>query len=266
MPKVIPFTGLLDTYSGAAAAYSLRKLRSAYSGSAIRVRRSSDNTEQNIGFVDNVLDTTSLLSFCGSGDGFVTTWYDQSGNANNALTNSAIQQPQIVSSGSVLTVNSKPCLLFDGGNDFLELLSTINVGSSSYNSFVGKRDASARRLIGLTSTDNASYLWTLWSDNNYYLQGKSTHYQVSNATDTTTSQVLLTGLNNAGTMQMFKNSNTIASSQVSFTLNLTIKNIGQYVFNNWVNGRLQEIVFYNSNQVSNRTGIETNINSFYTIY
>jgi hypothetical protein len=41
---------LLDTYSGAAVAYSLRKLSSTYNGSAIRVRRSSDNTEMNIGF------------------------------------------------------------------------------------------------------------------------------------------------------------------------------------------------------------------------
>ena len=41
---------LLDTYSGSAVAYSLRKLSLAYSGSAIRVRRSSDNAEQNIGF------------------------------------------------------------------------------------------------------------------------------------------------------------------------------------------------------------------------
>jgi type III restriction enzyme len=49
----VPFASdnlLLDQYSGAAAAYSLRKLSTSYSGSAIRVRRSSDNAEQNIGF------------------------------------------------------------------------------------------------------------------------------------------------------------------------------------------------------------------------
>jgi hypothetical protein len=43
---------LLDTYTGAAVAYSLRKLRTNYSGNAIRVRRSSDNTEQDFGFND----------------------------------------------------------------------------------------------------------------------------------------------------------------------------------------------------------------------
>ena len=40
---------LLDLYPSAAAAYSVRKLSNGYSGSAIRVRRSSDNTEQDIG-------------------------------------------------------------------------------------------------------------------------------------------------------------------------------------------------------------------------
>ena len=79
-------TPLLDTYSGAAAAYSLRLLDStAYVGSAIRVRRSSDNTEQDIGFnVFGELDTVSLLAFAGTGDAFVKTWYDQSGNSNDA--------------------------------------------------------------------------------------------------------------------------------------------------------------------------------------
>jgi hypothetical protein len=63
MPKAQPL--LLDLFPNASVAYSLRKLRTAYSGSAIRVRRSSDNAEQDIGFVDNELDTTSMLDFVG---------------------------------------------------------------------------------------------------------------------------------------------------------------------------------------------------------
>ena len=43
------------------AAYSLRKLSSTYSGDAVRVRRTSDNAEQDIGFdgSDNLVQTTS---------------------------------------------------------------------------------------------------------------------------------------------------------------------------------------------------------------
>ena len=57
---------LLDTYNGASVAYSLRKLRTSYTGPAIRVRRSSDNTSQDIGFnTDGTLDTNALTTFVG---------------------------------------------------------------------------------------------------------------------------------------------------------------------------------------------------------
>ena len=96
---------LLDLFP-ATVAYSLRKLRAGQTR-AIRVRRSSDNAEQDIGFVGNELDTASLLSFCGVGDGFVTTWYDQSGNGRNAQ---AITQPNIVTSGVIDLLNTKPAI------------------------------------------------------------------------------------------------------------------------------------------------------------
>jgi hypothetical protein len=51
---------------GAALAYGLRKLRTAYKGSAIRVRRSSDNAEQDIGFLGGGLDTATLSGFVGN--------------------------------------------------------------------------------------------------------------------------------------------------------------------------------------------------------
>ncbi|GIV57693.1 MAG: hypothetical protein KatS3mg042_0606 [Rhodothermaceae bacterium] len=71
-------TYLLDEYPDAYAAYSLRKLSSTYTGPAIRVRRSSDDAEQDIGFgADDFLDTAALTAFVGSGDGYVTTWYSQ---------------------------------------------------------------------------------------------------------------------------------------------------------------------------------------------
>jgi hypothetical protein len=117
---------ILDTYSGAAAAYSLRKLSSTYSGSAIRVRRSSDNTEMNIGFnSDGSLNTSALLTFVGSGNGFVTTWYDQSGNNINANQTVAASQPLIVNSGVLNVVNGKPSVYFN--NKFLNMnFSSVN--------------------------------------------------------------------------------------------------------------------------------------------
>ena len=70
-------TPLLDTYSGAAAAYSLR-LRTAYTGDAVEVYNGSSYAD--IGFnVFGELDTVALAAHCGSNDGFVSKWYDQAG-------------------------------------------------------------------------------------------------------------------------------------------------------------------------------------------
>jgi hypothetical protein len=135
---------ILDTYSGAAAAYSVRKLRSGYTGSAIRVRRLSDNTEQDIGFVDGELDTASLTTFCSATDGFVTTWYDQSGNSNNATQITATSQPQIVSSGSVLLENGKAAINF---------LNTKEFGITVPDSFFGLNDISAFLVTRTISND-----------------------------------------------------------------------------------------------------------------
>jgi hypothetical protein len=99
--------GLLDTLTNTpSAAYGVRKLRTAYSGSAIRVRRSSDDTEQDIGFSGDDLDTTALLAFVGANNGFDTTWYDQTTNARNLTQTFGPQQPQIVASGALLSFDN----------------------------------------------------------------------------------------------------------------------------------------------------------------
>lgn len=259
---------LLDTYSGAAVAYSLRKLRTAYTGNAITVRRSSDNTSQQIGFDSNGnLDTTSLLSFVGAGNGFVTTWFDQSGNNNNASSSTLAEQPQIVSGGNLILVNGKPSISFDGTNDYMNY-SIITCSSNHYNFTVIKRDTPGVRMFGLSGRDFASkYLMTLWSDNNFYFQGKNLYYIASTSTDTTTNQILLTGVNNAGVLNIYKNSNIINTTLVNDNgITATTNSLGNYNGNLFSNAKIQEIVFYNNDQSSNRTSISSNINSHYTIY
>lgn len=114
------FTGLLDTYGGAAAAYSVRRLSSTYTGNLIEVRRSSDNTTQDIGYgADNLFDTSLASSFIGVNDGFDRTFYDQSGNTNNAQQTTTSNQPQIYSSGSPIVINSVIANDFDGIFDSL---------------------------------------------------------------------------------------------------------------------------------------------------
>ena len=111
---------LLDDFSEYQAAYSLRKLRTAYTGDAIRVQRASDSALQDIGFDSNgELDTTALTNFAAGGTLTVRTWYDQGGFGNDCIQSSVSAQPTIVASGQTVTVNGKPAVDFDGTNDFL---------------------------------------------------------------------------------------------------------------------------------------------------
>lgn len=258
-----PVQLLLDLYPNATMAYSLRKIRNLYSGSAIRVRRASDNAEQNIGFdINGDLDTAALTTFCSGTNGFVTTWYDQSTGLFDATQTTAINQPQIVSNGSVLTTNGKTTISFDGTNDFLGF-TNLNFAASNYNSFVGKRAISSRRMFALAGNQ---YLLGFLTDNNIYLQARTAGYNVSNVADATTSQILITGQVSSNVATMYKNGTLAASSFVSFSLNLGINSIGSY--NNgtsFTHSEIQEAVYYNSDQSSNRTGIETNIKTYYGI-
>lgn len=96
--------------------WSLRKMISTAVNS-IRVRRSSDNAEQDIGFTGNVLDTTSLSAFVGANSAFVTTWYGQRGSYNQVQA-TASKQPRIVNAG---VYDGK--LVYDGTDDAMSIAS-----------------------------------------------------------------------------------------------------------------------------------------------
>jgi len=139
----------LDSIPSAWRAYSVaRKLSNTYSGSAIRVRRSSDSTETDIGFVSGALDTASLLTFAGSGDAFVVTMYDQSGNARH-MTAAAASQPKIVTAGVLEAINSKPAMKFDGSNDvFTDTTIGLHAaGASTITSVIKMPSMSAANLV-----------------------------------------------------------------------------------------------------------------------
>jgi len=249
---------LLDTYSGAAAAYSLRKLRTAYAGSTIRVRRSSDNTETDIGFVANALDTASLLTFCGAGNGFVTTWYDQSGNGINASNATLANQPQIVNAGSVISVNSKPSLQIDT-TDFLSLSSIFLPIKTTFG--VIKRN---------TGTGN---FFIYGGGVSHYYFGSITYYETSNqlsqdnVADTTTNQILLSAYNsNSTTLFQYKNNVLQSTTNSGLTRGDEITTLFTYNGSLFSDGFCQEVVIYSINNSANLSGINTNINSYYSIY
>jgi hypothetical protein len=115
-------TLLLDSFPTQGAAFSLRKLRTNYTGNCLRVRRTSDNTEQEIGFVNNFLDTASIQTFCSGTNGFVTTWYDQGDSARDASQSTAANQPKIYDSATASLTKRNNKVAFDlDGTDHLNM-------------------------------------------------------------------------------------------------------------------------------------------------
>ncbi len=110
--SIYAHTQILNDLPAPKAAYSLRKVLNFYNGPVLNVRR-NDNTTQDIGFLPNgELDETSLLAFVGSGSGYVTRWYDQSGNAKHGIISEATDQPLIVSNGLVCRHQNQPAIRF----------------------------------------------------------------------------------------------------------------------------------------------------------
>lgn len=132
----------LSSSTPAVGAYSIRKLSSSYAGSALRIRRSSDNAEQDIAFLaSGDLDTSALKSFVGSGSGFVRTWYDQSGVNNHIQQASQANQPMLVNNGTIIRQNNRPVIEFS--NAAVTFLSTTTAtgvaGNAASSMFMATR-------------------------------------------------------------------------------------------------------------------------------
>lgn len=278
---------LLDTYSGATAAYSLRKLRSGYTGNAIRVRRSSDNTSQDIGFKsDGTLDTTTLLSFVGVGNGFVSIWYDQSGGAKNIIQNTSVYQPKIINSGSILTKNNKAGIYFDS-NQFLRGDYKVigNSGVSVFNVFAIQ--SVNQRSIGWDIGNNTFYEFYAFDVNTYNTPTQSfgfygNLYPAYSTQSTNLNQNLLSIISNttaglpieANTFYHINNSlktlsPTYANGNMpnySSASRITLGKFNSLGVDYAGFGYHQEMVIFDTNKMSDLSGINTNINSFYSIY
>ena len=247
---------LLDTYSGADVAFSLRKLSSTYSGSVIRVRRSNDNSEQDIGFTNNLLDTASLTSFVGSNDGFVTKWYDQSGNANDSAQVTATRQPQIVTGGVLQTNNTKPSMSVTGSDSLI--FSTITPVTTFS---VAKIDnLTTVNYIFFGSTQGYFYGGTFSGIDGIGIFDGAIKSLTGEDTNTHLGYFNYNGTN----FQIAKDGNSI--TDFSNGSNFSIFSLGRRINNLTLGGQLQEVVIYPNTQSSNKSNIETNINNFYTIF
>ena len=245
-------SGFLADYPGAAAAYSVRQLSNT-AIKCMRVRRAvAPFDEKDIGFTaGGDLDEAAIVAFGGSDVLVVSAWYDQSGQSRHATQITPNSQPQIYNGTAVITENGKPYIKYG-------LLETgLSFGSDNWIFSAAGNLSNNTKLFFARS--GSGYLGTMQSGS------------------------VSTGVNsNAGTLTAFRN-----GSSYSFTTRDALyTDIGtQSLFtvnqdsSNWTNVTLgysatadqrcwsmHEVVIYDTDQSSNRTGIETNINTYYDVY
>lgn len=259
---------LLDTYPNASVAYSLRKLRTAYSGSAIRVRRSSDNTEQDIGFSGNDLDTASLLTFCGAGNGFITTWYDQSTNANNSTQATAATQAQIVASGALILDANTNKITSTWTGDFYNLTSGINTNTKYLSVSMFRRGAGTNDVLvhlGNTAANNPVTLVWLGTTNSYGVQSRMPTTVIFDNVSTI-GRCVMTSLRNSSNLKVgYRNGVQLTTTATVAPTSQTLNAFGRYTTSQ-TTGQYQEYIYWNSEQSANRIGIETDINTYWNAY
>jgi len=265
-PTDAPTSGLLADYTGAAAAYSVRQLANT-AAICMTVRRDSDDEEKRFGFDSNGdLDTTGIADFCTTANGYVSQWWDQSTNGNHASQGTAGSQPQIYNGTAVITENGKPAVQFDGVNDqFVHNISGIVSGDFTYADVMSSSD-SAAILHSSTSVIAKWVMLAQISTQTILSDGFLTAYDgyFKNGTAALSSGATRTDFTNAffdGNQNLafyHGTTNSVATTQMY---------LGRYQQSGfYFVGKIQESILWTADESSNRTGIQSDINTYFSIY
>ena len=191
-------------------------------------------------------------------DGFVSTWYDQSGNANNAVQATTTAQPKIVDAGALVVGG----LDFDGVDDDLDLTTTIPASSGSLFTVLNLSTGKALQSLYGNVAGDKLFLPLAQSGNtaNQPVIGAtiaSPFVNGSLATWTTREDVFSSIVTNTQRL--------VTMQGVSTTVD--VARIGGGGGDDWyVDGTIEEIIIYPTDETANRVAIEANINAAYSIY
>lgn len=133
-PLLLPGTPL--------AIYSVLQ-NTGWAGKCLRVQRSTDSTQMDIGFVKGYVDIATATTFASSGTLTVVTWYDQSGNAFDAISGTnavwtGAAPPTLISSNALVGLQPISFMGTNGfvGNQFLKLPAGLTVNQQSFSMFL----------------------------------------------------------------------------------------------------------------------------------
>jgi hypothetical protein len=207
-----------------------------------------------------------VTTLTGGMDLFVDTWYDQSGNEKNATQSTAGNQAKLASGGSLITTGGKIAMDFDGSNDFLDIDFGANLSqpntvlfvhesdntNAADNEFFDERGSGQRSLIDVGS-DGDDY--RIFATGSLFFSG----------IDITTNQSTVFTVFNGSSSVISINGTAATGTTGTDGINQTQAIAYSEGNNDFYNGTMQEFIVYNSDQSSNRTGLESDLSDFYDI-
>ena len=283
----------LDSYSGAAAGFSVRLLRTAYTGAALRVRRDTggatgDDDEADIAFDSGLVSLNSTISNASSGvtattlgqfinvgtvggttytnpDSLTVTalcyvpkMYDQSGNSRDATASGAGTEMQ----------------LHDGtlDTDLVQLNGTVAMESNRVvYSFSSATASNTFAVTTVAESGLASGLSTLYGNpfgnNAITFQGSNVLAVLAasttamNATYPNNQMAILVYGTGSG---YYVRVDGTAETNNTETTALNLDNFGGPSYGIW-RGKVQEFIVWGSFSTSDISGLENNFSDFYSI-
>jgi hypothetical protein len=246
-----------------AAAYSLRSFDADADPNVVNVRRSSDNATSD--FTASEVSDGTLVAWVGAGnDGYVTTWYDQ-GGTNHATQATASSQPKIVDGGVLVTEGGLPSINFHTEVSNLSLDHSDLYGQATLDSYY------------VTNTTDTQYLYPACGSGSRYgmvaesgssltilseIYGNPSFYANGSQITGGTRDAIYTATSGGQKLVAHQGAGTTDLSWASSMNFGNYQNLTDYSYT----GKLQEMIFFNTDQSSNRTGIENNINDHFDIY
>lgn len=263
------FPGPFDAFANIGAAFSTRRLLGRYTGDALLLRRDSDNVELAFGFTGaGDLDTSAISTWLGGANGYVVTWYDQSGGGYHRTQTTAAAQPLYVPN----IVGGKPIVRFDGSDDTLTAAShpySAGVATLTTATVIVPRNVSAADKVIMngggsgarTHQINLNLSLLLYYKNGSILANSASWWRLNTAD-------LMVISDDAANMTVRRNgTNKTGSFATSGGYNaMTTLQFGAWGTGRYAQADFAEVVLFTAIMgTTDRAALETNIGAYYGI-
>ena len=260
--------------------WSLRKLRSDYTGAPVRVIRTADSAEQDISFTsDGYIDEDELTTFADGGATEIIKWYDQSGTDNHLIPPSATARPRTTDGSGNVFKNGDFLYIQESARQYLRLTNTLgssNFGPRSVLALNYFASATANPRMWFINKNAGTLIQALFLDsgNSYYISfsnrttaGVTTTYASTQNVDGDAFNLISSILRPSPdeTEIYYKGNKIISESAIAnfdYFLDFLIPEAGS----SGVQSDPTEVVVYSTDQLANvRVAMENNINTYYSL-